>query len=40
MVAKKVEQKPNDNYVFMHNILGKAGFNKAERKAAIYAPLA
>lgn len=41
MIKKKNEaQKPLDNYVLMHAILNKAGFNKTERRTAIYTPLA
>jgi hypothetical protein len=39
MVKKKNEAQKSESYVLMHNLLNKAGFNKAERKTAIYTPL-
>jgi hypothetical protein len=40
VMKKKAEaQKSAESYKFMHEILSQAGFNKAERKRAIYTPL-
>lgn len=38
MVNKKTPA-PVSNYIHMHAIMNKAGFNKEERKKAIYTPL-
>ena len=38
MVSKKAPTQVN-NYIHMHTIMNQAGYNKEERKAAIYTPL-
>lgn len=39
MVTKKSSKKEVTGYIHMHSLLNKAGFNKEERRMAIYTPL-